>query len=61
MVNHLIISSHKGLNKGDYLIDDHSEGRGQENFESKLLQFGSVEFLDCEAIIIYFRGKYNWS
>lgn len=61
MVDRLIISSHKGLNKGDYLIDDHSEGRGQENFEGKLLQFESVEFLDREAIMIYYRCKYNLS
>ena len=61
MVNHFIISRHKGLNKGDYLIDDHSEGRGQENFEGKILYSRSIDLQDCEAIMIYFRDKCNLS
>lgn len=40
MVEKLIISPNKGLNKGDYLIDDFISGNGQENFEGKVLHFG---------------------
>lgn len=37
----LILCGHKGLLKGDLLIDDHIEGKGQELFEGELIQFGS--------------------
>ena len=40
-VHRLIISYHKNLLIGDYLIDDKPEGRGQESFSGKLIQFGS--------------------
>ena len=39
MTTNLIICSHKGLLKGDILIDDHASGRGQELFEGKLIHF----------------------
>jgi 5'-nucleotidase len=54
MVERLIISPNKGLNKGDYLIDDHTSGRGQEGFEGKLIHFGSDEFPDWKTVIDYF-------
>lgn len=43
-VEKLIICSNKGLLKGDYLIDDNTSGKGQENFEGELIHFGSTEF-----------------
>jgi len=33
----MIISGHKNLLKGDYLIDDNSKGKGQDGFEGSLL------------------------
>jgi 5'(3')-deoxyribonucleotidase len=42
-VNRLIISSHKDLNRGDYLIDDCAAGRGQEYFDGELILFGSQD------------------
>lgn len=54
-VSKLIISSNKGLIKADYLIDDYIEGKGQENFEGTLLQFGSNKFPDWNAILEYFK------
>lgn len=42
----LIICSNKGLLKGDYLIDDNITGKGQENFEGKLIQFGTDDCMD---------------
>ena len=56
MVNRLILSSHKNLNKGDYLIDDYIEGKGQEKFEGKLINFGSDEFPDWKAVLEYFKN-----
>ena len=35
MVEKLIISGHKGLNKGDYLIDDYNSGKGQEDVKDQ--------------------------
>ena len=59
MVSRLIISPNKGLNKGDYLIDDHNTGRGQEGFEGKLLQFGTENFQDWVQILAFFKKKYE--
>ena len=55
----LIISPNKGLNLGHYLIDDHIEGKGQENFQGKLLQFGSSEYSDWKSIRKYFELELN--
>jgi len=57
MVKRLIISPHKGLNKGDYLIDDHVSGKGQENFEGKLIHFGSDDFPDWKKVIHYLKNN----
>ena len=53
----LILSPNKGLLKGDYLIDDRSSGNGQENFEGKLLQFGTATFPNWIAIEDYFLSQ----
>lgn len=55
MVERLIISPNKALLKGDYLIDDNIEGKGQEGFEGELIQFGSNEFPSWKAIIEKFE------
>ena len=47
----LIISPNKGLLKGDILIDDLISGRGQENFEGKIMQFGSADYPDWKTVI----------
>ena len=54
MVDKLIISPNKGLNKGDYLIDDNISGKGQENFEGTLVHFGSNEFPDWMTVMDIF-------
>ena len=46
----LIICSNKALLKGDVLIDDNGSGKGQENFEGRLILFGSDEFPDWQAV-----------
>lgn len=50
-VSHLIICAHKGLLRGDILIDDNVRGRGQESFQGQLIQFGSGRFPDWRAIV----------
>jgi len=55
MVQKLIISPNKGLNKGDFLIDDHREGRGQDTFEGRLIHFGSAQFPEWEDVLRVFE------
>jgi len=57
MVNRLILSSHKNLNKGDFLIDDYTEGKGQDKFEGELINFGSEKFPDWEVVLKYLKNK----
>lgn len=47
----LIISPNKGLFKGDFLVDDNTSGKGQENFEGELIQFGSQSFPDWTSVL----------
>jgi 5'-nucleotidase len=46
----LILCPHKGLLKGDILIDDNIEGKGQDLFEGELIQFGSKAFPNWAAV-----------
>ena len=48
----LIISHHKNLNKGDFLIDDRTKN-GAGDFEGKLILFGSNEFSDWQSVCSY--------
>ncbi len=50
-VKRLIISPNKSLLKGDVLIDDHNSGRGQEDFDGRLLHFGSEDFPDWKTVL----------
>ena len=56
VVNRLIISAHKGLNKGHFLIDDNVEGKGQEFFEGTVIKYGSNIFPDWLSIRRFFEG-----
>ena len=47
----LNIAPDKSLFKGDFLIDDHAAGRGQENFEGELMHFGSARWPDWQAVL----------
>lgn len=58
MVERLIISPNKGLNKGDYLIDDHITGKGQDTFEGVLLHFGSSAYPGWSSVTTYFQEEY---
>ena len=48
----LILTHHKNLNKGDYLIDDRLS-RGASEFEGELIHFGSEKFPDWKSVINY--------
>ena len=48
----LILSHHKHLNIGDYLIDDR-EKNGANRFSGELILFGSEKFPDWSSVIDY--------
>ena len=48
----LILSHHKNLNKGDYLIDDRTKN-GADKFEGEHIHFGQGVFNDWDAITKY--------
>lgn len=48
----LILTHHKNLNKGDYLIDDRTKN-GADCFDGKLILFGSDEFPDWTTVVKY--------
>jgi ADP-ribosylglycohydrolase/5'(3')-deoxyribonucleotidase len=52
----LIISHRKDLNRGDFLIDDRTKN-GAGEFDGELIQFGSKQFPDWEAVLKYFRNR----
>jgi len=49
-LDRLIISPDKSLLKGDFLIDDHISGKGQEGFEGLVIHFGSHDCRDWSAV-----------
>ena len=50
----LILSHHKDLLRGDYLIDD-STKNGVSEFQGTHIHFGQGEFKDWTAVIEYFK------
>ena len=50
----LILSHHKQLNRGDYLVDDR-DARWAREFEGEWLQFGSAGFPDWATTVEYLR------
>ena len=55
----LILSHHKELCKGDYLIDDRSK-HGAEDFKGEWIQFRSEMFPDWDAVINYLHIGRNF-
>lgn len=52
----LILSHHKHLNRGDFLVDDRPNN-GAKDFEGELIAFGSEEFPDWSVVLPYLREK----
>ena len=50
----LILSHHKDLLRGDYIIDD-STKNGVAEFQGTHIQFGQGEFKDWTAVVNYFK------
>lgn len=56
-VERLIISKHKHLNIGTYLVDDMPSGCGQDKFTGTLLQFGSEQYPNWLAVKAFLINK----
>ena len=52
----LIISHHKNLNKGDFLIDDRTKN-GAGKFEGELILFGNEKFPSWKTVTDYLMSK----
>ena len=52
----LILSHHKNLNAGDYLIDDRPNN-GAKDFKGEWIHFGSQEFPDWDMVTNYLLSK----
>jgi 5'(3')-deoxyribonucleotidase len=52
----LILSHHKHLNVGDYLIDDRTKN-GADRFPGEHILFGSDAFPDWPAVMAYLRAR----
>lgn len=50
----LILSHHKNLLRGDFLIDDRTRN-GADEFEGKHIHFGQAEFPDWETVCEYLK------
>jgi len=53
----LILSHHKNLNKGDYLIDDRPLHNGANYFAGKVIPFGSDDYPDWDSVASYLMNK----
>jgi len=52
----LILSHHKNLNDGDFLIDDR-KANGVEDFPGEHIHFGQPDFPDWKSVVAYLRDK----
>lgn len=52
----LILTHHKNLNRGDYLIDDRAKN-GVDQFQGEHIHFGTVQFPDWSAVLAYLLGR----
>jgi 5'(3')-deoxyribonucleotidase len=52
----LILTHHKNLNHGDFLVDDRTKN-GADRFRGEHIIFGSREFPDWPAVVAYLRER----
>lgn len=50
----LILSHHKHLNRGDFIIDDRTKN-GVDKFDGKHIHFGTAEFPDWASVVGYLK------
>ncbi len=55
--NRLILTHHKYLNRGDYLIDDQIHDKGDESFQGEHILFGQGKFSGWKEVVDYLLEK----
>ena len=53
----LILSHHKHLNRGDFLVDDRPGHNGADRFDGDVVPFGSAAFPDWPTVVAYLRER----
>lgn len=53
----LILSHHKHLNRGDFLVDDRPTKNGADGFEGEVIPFGHTGFEDWPTVVAYLRER----
>jgi 5'(3')-deoxyribonucleotidase len=53
----LILSHHKNLNRGDFLVDDRPYHRGADEFVGEVIHFGSEEFPDWPTVVAHLSAR----
>lgn len=53
----LILSHHKNLNRGDFLVDDRPGHSGANLFDGEVIPFGSPDFPDWPTVVAYLRSR----
>ena len=53
----LIISHHKNLNHGDFLVDDRPKN-GVKDFKGEWIHFGTEKFPDWDTVLEYLKQRY---
>lgn len=53
----MVITGHKNLLMGDYLIDDNVTGKGQDNFQGTLIHFSEYDN-HWDYVVKYFADNY---
>jgi 5'-nucleotidase len=53
----LILTHHKDLNRGDFLVDDRPGHNGADQFEGEVIPFGSKEFRSWSKVLRYLRDR----
>lgn len=52
----LILSHHKNLNDGDFLVDDRTKN-GADRFKGQHLHFGQADFPDWDSVVSYLKQR----
>lgn len=53
----LILSHHKHLNRGDFLVDDRPLHNGADRFDGEVIPFGSPGFATWPTVVQYLRER----
>jgi len=51
-----MLSHHKNLHLGDYLVDDRTKN-GADKFPGEHIHFGTARFSDWSAVVSYLEGQ----